>query len=88
MEAEDVWPTLRRSFPEEDDSNLDPDDLDGKPQTRTSEAGPDQPFMRSMNENTKEGMNVGNPVAATDADNDMLLYSIIAGDRCGPLQDR
>ena len=54
------------NFPEEDS---DPE-ADGKEDGSTT-----TPFLRSIDENT-EGMNVGNPVAAADADNDVLLYKL------------
>ena len=60
-------------FPKEDDSALDEDTTDKQDGTT------DQPFMRSVAENTKSDTAIGNPVAATDDDSDILLYSISGG---------
>ena len=52
------------AFPEED-SDEDGTEEDGSSTT---------PFLRSVDENTEEGMAIGNPVAANDADDDIVLY--------------
>ena len=76
------------SFPTEDDEtdaaegNANTDKQDGKLAT--------SPFVRSLAENKDSGTAVGEPIAATDADNDILLYSISAGaDKdCFSIDDR
>ena len=53
-------------FPKEDS------DEDG-----TDETGLEaNPFLRDVNENTKAGMAIGNPVGADDDDGDILLYTL------------
>ena len=41
------------------------------------EATPYIDVARSISENTPAGMNIGQPVAATDADNDILFYELL-----------
>ena len=50
---------------------------------------PDEPGTRSVQENTAAGRNIGAPVAATDADNDQLTYSLdTAGDSVFAIDSR
>ena len=41
----------------------------------------DLPFKRSVNENTKAGMAIGNPVVATDGDDDIVLHTLGGTDK-------
>ena len=59
------------SFEDQDDTAPDVDDND-------QETGDQDDIVvgRSVAENTEAGMNIGKPVSATDADNDILIYTL------------
>ena len=61
-------------FPEEDDvtTALEGNDNEDKQDGETAT----DPYVRSVAENKAVGTVIGDPIAATDADNDVLLYSI------------
>ena len=66
------------AFPKED-FNDDGTDETGEP--GDTDNGIDAaPFLREVDENTGEGMNIGNPIMATDDDGDDLLYTLTSGD--------
>ena len=70
------------AFPKEDDSALDGD-------TTKQDGTTDQPFMRSVAEEKDKDTAIGDPIAATDADNDVLLYSLGGADAaCFDIGDR
>ena len=59
------------SFKDQDDVDTDPLEL---PTTEGIQ------INRSVDENTPGGMNIGKPVSATDADNDILIYKLGGAD--------
>ena len=72
-----------RSVEEETSANAIPDfgkvdaDADAVPPVELEDGTNAAPFLRSVNENTAADMSIGNPVMATDADGDLLVYELV-----------
>ena len=68
------------AFPKED-FNEDGVDETGEPEDTSTDPDTDAaPFLREVDENTGADMNIGNPIMATDADMDDLLYKLTDND--------
>ena len=50
------------------------------PPSNTAPEFPGTPATRTVAENTAAGVNIGNPIAATDPDSDTLTYSLVGAD--------
>ena len=68
--------TLANSLP----SFAGQDDRFDDPDTENTVENPDTQVNRSVDENTPAGVNIGKPVSASDADSDILIYTLGGAD--------
>jgi hypothetical protein len=52
-------------------------DADATPEVLLEDGSANAPFLRSVDENTVAAMSIGNPIMATDDDEDLLVYEVV-----------